>query len=287
MRHGFLLIDKPRGPTSHDIVGHLRRSLHERDIGHLGTLDPLADGLMVLAVGAKALKVVELFVGLGKEYVAVIKFGAVSSTYDAEGVIEEQPRKAGWEPPVDASRIQALIDDHFVGKISQVPPVYSAIHVGGERAYKKAMRGESVEMKARETTIQECRVIDYAFPLVTLRVRCDSGTYIRSLAHDLGQTMRCGGYLESLRRTKVGEWEVGDAKAPDKAAWADVLPLKDILKSLPRLPLTPEQWGEIKHGRSIPGTCALNTIAWYEELPVALLERSRKQEGMMKPRKVL
>jgi tRNA pseudouridine55 synthase len=286
MRHGFLLIDKPRGPTSHDVVGMLRKSLHERDIGHLGTLDPLADGLMVLAVGSKGLKVVELFVGLEKEYLAVIKLGAVSTTYDAEGVIETIPRKAGWEPPVDASKIQALIDDHFIGKISQVPPAYSAVHVGGERAYKKAMRGENVEMKAREITIKECKVVDYAFPLVTLRVLCDSGTYIRSLAHDLGQTMRCGGYLQSLRRTKVGGWKVENAKAPDKAVWADVLPLKDILTSMPAMKLTPEQWGEFKHGRSIPGTCELNTIAWFEDLPVALLERSRKKEGMLKPRKV-
>lgn len=289
MRHGFLLVAKPCGPTSHDIVAQLRRSLAEKKIGHLGTLDPEASGLMVVAVGAKALKVVELFNKLPKIYEAEVTLGTVSSTYDREGILEVLKPKAGWVPPEDASRIQAMIDDRFIGKISQVPPAYSAIHVDGERAYQKAMRGETVEMRPRETTISSCKVVGYEYPLVTLEVSCDSGTYIRSLAHDLGFSLRCGGYLSSLVRTGVGDWRLKNALAPDAIRWTDVVPLKDILTGFPSRLLNADEWTEIQHGRPIDGD--MNPlepcIAWFDGLPVALLERSRKREGMLKPRKVL
>ncbi len=289
MRHGFLLLKKPRGPTSHDIVATVRKTLGESKVGHLGTLDPMADGLMVVAVGNKALKVVELFNKLPKQYIAEIEFGSVSTTYDREGMITPVPPKAGWVPPVDASRIQALIDDRFLGKISQVPPVFSAVHVGGERAYRKAMRGESVEMKARETTIAECRVLEYKFPMLKLLVGCSSGTYIRSLAHDLGESMRCGGYLASLTRTRVGDWKIEKAVDPAEVQWTDVVPLKDILRPLGGVEIDDQSWGELQHGRSIIGTMPITgpLIAWYQTLPVALLEGDRKREGMLKPRKVL
>lgn len=289
MRHGFLLIDKPVGPTSHDVVFQVRRILGESKIGHLGTLDPLASGLLVLAVGAKALKVVELYNGLSKEYLASVRFGAVSATFDAEGPIEELPQKSGWLPPDDASRIQALLDDHFTGKIAQRPPAFSAVHVGGERAYRKAMRGESVELQAREVQISECRVVHYAYPVAELRVSCESGTYIRSLAHDLGQTMRCGAYLSALRRTRVGEWQVAHAVSPERAAWAHVLPLKDVLSALPSLALSAASWEELRHGRTIEGTMPPgNTlIACFDGLPVALLECDIRATGRLKPRKVL
>lgn len=289
MRHGFLLVDKPCGPTSHDIVAQLRRSLGEQKMGHLGTLDPLASGLMVVAVGGKALKVVELFSKLPKVYEAEVTLGTVSTTYDREGLLEVQEPKAGWLPPDDASRIQALIDDRFLGKTMQVPPAFSAIHIDGERAYKKAMRGEHVEMQARETTISVCKVTGYAFPKVTLEVHCDSGTYIRSLAHDLGISLRCGGYLSALKRTAVGEWSVKNALTPDAIRWVDVVPLKEILTGFLSRELSTSEWGEIQHGRPIEGDMdpEFPFIAWYDGLPVALLERSRKREEMLKPRKVL
>ncbi len=290
MRHGFLLINKPKGPTSHDIVAILRRSFSEPKIGHLGTLDPLAEGLMVIAIGAKALKVVELFSKLTKVYEAEITFGAVSTTYDSEGIISERKPKAGWIAPEDSSRIQAIIDDHFVGRIQQVPPAFSAVHVGGERAYRKAMRGETVEMQAREVLISACKVIGYDYPKVRVEVHCDSGTYIRSLAHDLGHTLRCGGYLSSLVRTEVGEWSLKNAVTPDKAVWTDVMPLKDILTKFEGRVVTDAEWTELSHGRPIEGSLGdplVPLIAWHQDLPVAILERSRRQEGMLKPRKVL
>jgi tRNA pseudouridine55 synthase len=271
------------------MVASVRRMLSEKNVGHLGTLDPAAQGLMVLAVGSKALKVVEFFNKLPKQYVAEVQFGEESTTYDTEGVLSEYPRKAGWNPPDDASRIQALLSDRFLGTISQVPPMHSAIHVGGERAYKKAMRGENVEMKARETVISECTILEYAYPRLTMCVGCSSGTYIRSLAHDLGQAMRCGAYLKSLSRTKVGDWSLDTAVAPEDVRWSDIVPLKDILLPLGGREMSDAEWKELQFGRSITGllpACGF-LLAWHQGLPVAILEHDKKREGMLKPRKVL
>lgn len=289
MRHGFLLVHKPKGPTSHDVVGMVRKALHERSIGHLGTLDPMAEGLMVLAVGAKALKVIELFSRMTKEYDAEVTMGKDSTTYDAEGSITEHKTSPGWEPPTDQSRVQTMLNERFVGTIDQVPPIFSAIKVGGSRAYRKAQRGESIELKSRPVSITECRVLSYAYPLLSLHVACGSGTYIRSLAHDIGETFRSGAYLSKLVRTQVGEWSLDDAVSPEDVAWGNVLPLKDILASQPKRELSEDEWKEIQHGRSIEGSLSptQTLIAWYDQLPVAILEKNPKKDGMLKPRKVL
>lgn len=285
MRHGFLLIDKPLGPTSHDIVAMVRKQLHERSVGHLGTLDPAATGLLVLAVGRKALKIVELFADLPKEYEAHVRLGSVSTTYDSEGVIEDVPVMPGWEIPTEVA-IRNLLVDRFIGKISQVPPAHSAVHVGGERAYRKAMRGQGVNVPPRSVEIKRCDILSYSYPDLRLRVSCGSGTYIRSLAHDLGQLLHFGGYLAGLRRTKVGEWSVDQAKPPDAVAWTDVMPLKDVLQHLPGIELTEGEWDDLQHGRDIERYVeGEHAIGWYEELPVVLLEP--RGEGTAHPRKVL
>jgi tRNA pseudouridine55 synthase len=289
MRHGFLLVHKPKGPTSHDVVGTVRRALSEPSIGHLGTLDPMAEGLLVLAVGSKALKVIELFSGLTKEYEAIITLGSESTTYDAEGLITKTKTSPGYEPPTDQSRVQTVLNERFVGTTSQVPPIFSAVKVGGSRAYRKAQRGESVELKSRPVSITECRVLSYQFPTLSLHVACGSGTYIRSLAHDIGETFRSGAYLSGLVRTKVGDWDLQDASTPDHVAWGQVLALKDVLTHFPRRELTDAEWAELKHGRSIEGSMPKDQtlIGWFDGLPVSILERNRKKEGMLKPRKVL
>lgn len=286
MRHGFLLIDKPLGPTSHDIVAKVRKQLGERAVGHLGTLDPEASGLMVLGIGNKALKVIELYNHLPKEYEALIQFGAVSTTYDATGKIEAQPMKAGWSPP-DLPTLRRTLEERFTGRISQIPPMYSAVHIDGVRAYDLARQGKSVEMKSRTVEIDYCGVLMYEFPQLKLSVRCSSGTYIRSLAHDLGAFLRCGGYLTALRRTKVGEWKVENAVTTEYTTWADVLPLKDILSDFPRVDLSEHEYKEIGFGRSIQQSTHEEVIAWYEELPVAILHPVQGKEGMiLRPRKV-
>ncbi len=270
MRHGFLRIDKPAGMTSHDAVAIVRRTLNERSVGHLGTLDPAATGLLILAIGKKALKVVHLFGDLTKEYIADIQLGAVSTTYDREGVIDETPPKMGWVIP-DQVIVQNLIADYFIGSIRQVPPAYSAISIGGERAYNLARAGKEVTMPEREVQITKCAILSYDYPKLRLQIGCGSGTYIRSLANDLGKMLRCGGYLADLRRTKVGEWTVEGAKAPDAAQWTDVLPLKDVLIDFPRRELSDSDWQEISFGRNIEAEVEPQTIAWHEDLPVAIL----------------
>lgn len=284
MRHGFLLIDKPRGPTSHDVVAQVRGLLHEQKIGHLGTLDPAAEGLLVLAVGAKALKVIELFDDLSKEYRAHVRLGATSTTYDREGVIERWRPVAGWHVP-DALAIRSVLSARFLGKIQQVPPAHSAVKVGGERAYRKARQGRGVNIPPREVEITECTIERYLYPDLHLRVACGSGTYIRSLAHDLGGLLQCGGYLQALRRTQVGEWNVEDAAAPAQVAWTRVLPLKDVLAGFPRLELSDVQADDIRHGRSIAHTVKQDTIGWHEGLPIAILIPNG--EGGTRARKVL
>ncbi len=283
MRHGFLLIDKPTGPTSHGAVAMVRRQLSERDIGHLGTLDPAASGLLVLAVGSKALKIIELFSNLTKEYDAGVQFGAVSSTYDSEGVMEDVQTKPGWEVPSE-ELIRRLIIDRYTGKVRQIPPAFSAIHVNGKRAHELARSGQDVEIPAREVHIEKCTVTRYAYPELDLHVHCGSGTYIRSLAHDLGQDLRCGAYLSALRRTNVGEWSVDDAVAPDAAKWTDVIPLKEILAQYPKVEITDAEWEDVRHGRAINHSIEDQTFAWHNDLPVALLVPT---EHGCRPRKVL
>jgi tRNA pseudouridine55 synthase len=285
MRHGVLLIDKPAGITSHDVVDAARRALHERSIGHLGTLDPLATGLLVLFVGKKALKAVELFQSTEKEYETRAHFGAVSSTYDRDGVIEQTPDRKGWHPPTQ-SQLNDILQSRFLGEIRQTPPAYSAVHIDGERAYEIIRRNPDavLDLKEREITVTKMQLISYAYPSAMLLIGCSSGTYIRSIVHDLGQVLRCGAYVEALRRTKVGSWRVEDAEELDGVSWADVIPLKEILSDFPCHHLSDEEWEHIRHGRVIPVRVMEEPlIAWHRELPAAILER--KGDGA-KARKV-
>lgn len=277
VRHGFLLIDKPPAFTSHDAVAVVRKTLPDRSVGHLGTLDPAATGLLVLAVGKKALKVVQLFQNMTKQYEASVTFGQISNTYDGEGKLQYYDIGMGWTPP-EHGELHRIIKDRFIGKISQIPPAYSAVSVGGERAYRMARRAAHLNCAvrlgddfARDVHIEKCEILSYAYPDLRLRVLCGSGTYIRSLAHDLGQVLRCGAYLSGLRRTKVGEWSVADAKAPYAVTWTDVIPLKEVLKYFPRRELSNADVEDIAHGRNLEVEVEENTIGWHAELPVAIL----------------
>lgn len=286
MRHGFVFIDKPVGPTSHDIVQKVRNVLHESKAGHIGTLDPAASGLLVLAVGAKALKIIEFFNNLSKEYEADILFGAVSTTYDREGTIETVTTKPGWVQP-DLITVRRLIEERFVGKIEQQPPAFSAVHIDGQRAYDLARKGEEVVMPMRDVEVRACDILSYEYPRLKLRIACSSGTYIRSLAHDLGTLVRSGGYLEGLRRTKVGEWSIQNACPPEDITWTQVQPIKDLLKDFSKIDLDPEQAKAISMGKKIPLQIAPDTIAWSEGLPIAILVPSKDDPTTVHARKVL
>jgi len=203
---GFLLIDKVQGEASFDGVKALRKLLNERRIGFAGTLDPLATGLMIYAIG-EATKLLTYLEKSDKVYETAVHLGAVSSTYDAVGEIQTN---AGSPQPT-RKQIEKILEDYFTGEIDQTPPVFSAVKIQGKPAYKYARKGEEIEMKSRKVSIFEIEILSFVWPILKLRVHCSSGTYIRSLAHDLGKMLGCGGYVEELRRVKIGHRNVKDA----------------------------------------------------------------------------
>jgi tRNA pseudouridine55 synthase len=208
----IILIDKPAGMTSFGVVARIRRVLSEKEgkrvkVGHTGTLDPFATGLMALLAG-KATKRAMDFSKLDKEYEATIRLGATSTTGDPEGEITET--SLAENAPTE-SEIGAVLGE-FVGEIEQVPPIFSAIKIGGERAYRLARKGKEVEMPKRKVTVYSIEFLSYEFPYLRIRTKVSSGTYIRSLARDVGEKLGIGGYLTSLRRTRVGDFDVAEAK---------------------------------------------------------------------------
>lgn len=224
---GLLIVDKPAGWTSHDVVGRMRRLTGIRRIGHAGTLDPLATGVLPLGVG-RGTRVLEYATEADKEYIATIRLGESTDTYDADGRITAT---GDWHT-VTRERLDHELA-RFVGAIEQQAPAYSAIKQGGVPLYKLARAGKAVQAPARQVTVHSLDVLDFALPALTVRVRCSKGTYIRSLAHDLGARLSCGGHLTALRRTASGGFRIEQALTLDEweaalanGAWpAHVLPL--------------------------------------------------------------
>ena len=202
--NGFILIDKPVGPTSFQVVATIRRLLSPKDskrrlkVGHAGTLDPLASGLLIIAVG-KATKEIHKFVGLDKTYETTITLGATTETDDAEAEPIVTPNA---QPPTLEKVEQAV--KSFIGEQMQTPPLYSAKKQDGVRLYKLARSGKTTDVKSHKIIIHDITVLSYTYPSLTIRVRCGSGTYIRSLARDIGAQLNVGGYVNRLRRTAIG-----------------------------------------------------------------------------------
>ena len=205
----LILVDKPLHWTSFDIVNKIRSCLKplcgNLKVGHAGTLDPLATGLVMVCTG-KWTKRIEEFMADEKEYVAGIRFGAVTPSYD----LETQPEGSFPTGHIDEACLQETLRG-FLGVISQVPPAYSAIRVGGDRAYKKARKGGALDIPPREVLVKELEILDFTPPLLSLRVVCDKGTYIRSLVNDISRACRSGAYLAALRRTRNGRFRVEEA----------------------------------------------------------------------------
>jgi tRNA pseudouridine55 synthase len=219
MEQGILLMDKPGGWSSFGVIKKLRWLLGVRKIGHAGTLDPMATGLLICLVG-RATKLVDRFMDMPKEYTGTIRLGEVTGSYDAETDIIERTDATGiTDAQLDEARRQ------FVGPIRQITPMYSAVKVGGERLYRKARRGEDIERPPRDVEVYEFSLTGRSGSDVTFLVRCSKGTYIRSLAHDLGAALGVGGHLVALRRTAIGEHRVENA-------WT----VKAIEEALPRTP---------------------------------------------------
>lgn len=210
-----LLVNKPAGMTSQQLVTAVKRRLGVKKAGHAGTLDPLATGLMVVLID-KATKKAGEFVGLEKEYMVTIKLGVETETYDAQG--EVVGRYGG--KPVSPTLVEEAVRS-FLGKIRQRPPAYSAVKIGGRPAYKLARKGIEVELKPREVEIREAEILSYSWPELRLRVGCSKGTYIRSLAHDIGEKLGIGAHVTSLVRTRVGEFRLEEARSLEEVSGAD------------------------------------------------------------------
>jgi tRNA pseudouridine55 synthase len=251
---GILNIDKPPGWTSHDVVARIRKLAQTRRVGHAGTLDPAAVGVLPVCLG-QATRMVEYLGATGKEYRAAITFGVETTTYDAEGeVVATHP----LPPDLDAEKIVAVLP-RFTGTIMQVPPLYSALKVQGRRLYDIARAGEQVEIAARPVRIDALHVIAWASPTLTLDVACGAGTYIRSLAHDLGAALGCGAMLAALTRTRVGPFTRAhsitlDALANAVAAgtWRDHLFAPDeAALDLPAIILAPASEARLRNGQPL------------------------------------
>jgi tRNA pseudouridine55 synthase len=210
--NAFVLIDKPAGCTSHDVVNRWRKLVNTKRVGHLGTLDPMATGLLVLMTG-RATRLAQYFDDSDKTYVAEITFGMVSDTYDAQGVITQ----TGVPPPSDFTQVQRALDG-FRGKFLQTPPAVSAKKVHGVAAYKLARKQIPVDLKPVAVDVKPLEVESLAPGKIELVVTCSAGTYIRSVAHDLGQHLGCGAVLSKLRRIQSGEFTIEQARTLDEFA---------------------------------------------------------------------
>lgn len=207
----IILTDKPGNWSSFDLVKYVRNRVPVKKVGHAGTLDPLATGLLILCCG-KATKSISQIQDLDKTYIAEIRFGASTPSYDSA---TEPDEIAGWEH-ISKNDIVKTLEDHFQGVISQKPPIYSAIRMDGQRLYKIARRGGEVKIEPRDVHIIETELLNVSLPDVTLKVRCGKGTYIRSIAHDLGILLDSRAHIRSLRRTHTGYFSVDQGFTPDE-----------------------------------------------------------------------
>ena len=285
MLHGFLNIDKPAGMTSHDVVARVRRLAGQKRVGHGGTLDPAATGVLPVALG-EATRLLEFLVEGRKRYVAEIRLGVVTTTDDREGdIVAEQP-----VPDYGADELRQALEE-FTGTIQQVPPMYSAIQVGGRRLYDLARAGTAVDVAPREVVIDRIELVDWATPRLIVDVTCGKGTYIRALARDLGQRLHCGAHLQTLRRTAVGPLTIERA-TPLQALLDEpatlpghVLPPAAALAHLPRVEVEEQDAQRLRNGLPLAslGIAGEIVVAYAAGEPLALL---RYDEAVWRPFKV-
>lgn len=285
---GILIIDKPQGLTSHDVVGVVRRAAKTGKVGHAGTLDPMATGVLVVAIG-QATRTLEYLTAHDKRYTATIRLGQNTTTYDAEGDVTF--RYTGDLPPLSA--IEKAVASQR-GKIQQRPPIFSAIKQDGEPLYAKARRGESIEVPAREVTIHRLDITGWSPPDLTIEVHCSKGTYIRSIAYDIGEALGVGGHLTALRRTASGAFTEAQAQTleairaatPEQiAGW--LLPIGAGLEGLPILTVNSSEIAALRQGKTLPaegGSGTAQALNQHGEL-VAIVEW-RDDKGGWKPEKV-
>ena len=288
---GALVIDKPVGMTSHDVVKIVRRGTDIKRAGHTGTLDPRASGVLVVLIGP-AVRLSEFLSASDKRYQAIIKFGVATDTYDTEG------KQVGETKSVDHITDEDFhtLLNNYEGKITQTPPAYSAVKIQGQKAYEKARRGEEVEIPAREIDVYNLELLEWAPPEAVIDVYASSGTYVRSLANDLGNDLDVGAHLTGLRRTKNGQFTLRDAvrlgelqDAFEAGDWyKHLIPAADTLGDWYTITLSSEDAEKIKHGHRIPAEP--DESGWARGLSeqgdlIALLE-VLEDEQLWQPRKV-
>ena len=252
--NGVIVVDKPAGPTSHDVVARVRRTIGLRRIGHTGTLDPLATGVLPLVVG-RATRLAQFLSSDEKEYVADLRFGAATSSYDGEAPVDDgriDESIAAVESPV----LDRLLDD-FRGTYWQTPPPFSAKKVGGTPAYRLARAAKPVELKPVKVTVRALELLSCSDGRATLRVVCSSGFYVRSLAHEIGKRLGCGAYLQALRRTRAGEFTLEHAATLDRLesegadAMTHLVPMSDLLPLLPPVVVNDRGARRAVHGNAL------------------------------------
>ena len=250
---GILNINKPRGMTSHDVVNRVRRATGQGRIGHAGTLDPMATGVLLICVG-QATRVAEYLMNTTKRYRARALLGVATDTYDAEG----KPVSEQVCPPLTRQQLESHLH-RFLGAIEQVPPMYSAVKIKGQPLYRLARRGITVERKSRRIDIYRIELLSWISPFFEFTVACSPGTYIRSIAHDLGQTLGCGAHLTDLTRLASGEFRLEDAHSLDAVEtsfatgqWQQIIhPLDDALSRFPAVTLNERETHQVRHGQAI------------------------------------
>lgn len=262
---GALVLDKPAGITSHDAVLAARRLFAEQRIGHLGTLDPFASGVLVLLLG-RATRLARFYQDRDKSYSGTIRFGFPTTTYDLEG----EAATPDCAPVLDETELHSLFRE-FLGKRLQQPPPYSAKKVSGVPAYRLARKGQAVSLEAVPVTIHELELVAIEGPCVRFRTRVSAGAYIRSLAHELGQRLGVGGHLTALRRTAVGEFEESSAiplaslEEAIRKETSPVIPPERLLVDLPAITLRKEQTVRTLHGRDVAIACDRNRAKLLDE----------------------
>lgn len=278
--NGILIIDKPGGMTSHDVVQYVRRMLKTSRVGHLGTLDPMATGVLPLCIG-KATRVGQFFATAPKEYIGEIRFGFATTTYDREGT------PTTGEIPFTNSKEELLAAMRtLTGSLDQVPPAYSAKRIGGVRSHDAARRGEAVENPPVRVEVDVFDLVEFTPPTIRFRVVCGGGTYVRSLAHDLGQILGCGAHLASLRRLRSGDFGIEEAVELEQASASNMTLIDNLFSSWPTLVVSGEEERRARQGNPIPavGETGLTRILnkQGEFLAVAAVE-----SGWARPRVVL
>ncbi len=285
---GVLVIDKPVGLTSHDVVQIIRRGTGIRRAGHTGTLDPRASGVLVVLVGP-AVRLSEYVSASDKRYQATIRLGAETDTYDSEGTVS-QP---GPIPDLSEEEFEEMLQQ-FVGDIDQVPPPFSAVKKKGKKAYELAREGEEVEVESRKISVYSLDLLEWAPPEVVIDVFCSSGTYVRSLAHDLGKAMGTGAHLVGLRRTKSGRFTLRDAvsfrrlrESFDVGDWYQYLiPASEALSDWPLVELTADEVELVRHGHRVAADEGAPDWARAVTEQGDLVALVEKLEGEWQPRKV-